>query len=80
MQSAVVVKGHLVGPTAVELEEAVPGATGEVEVIVRLSPAQESQAAETIFQFLRRLPAGTRTKADIDRQLEEERNSWDRRP
>jgi hypothetical protein len=79
MQNAVVVKGHIVGPTAVELDEPVPGATGEVEVIVRLTPTDENQARETIFQFLRGLPPGARTKDDIDRQLQEERDSWEGR-
>ena len=49
--------------------------SGEVEVILRL-PTQEGNG-EGLAAFLRGLPAGTRTKDDIDRQLREERESWD---
>ena len=31
---------------------------------------------ETIFDFLRRIPCGTPTRENIDRQIREERDSW----
>ena len=31
---------------------------------------------ESIFEFIATLPAGTRSKEDIDNQLKEERASW----
>ncbi len=75
MTKAVVVKGQLVGPSTVELDEPVDEPAGEVEVILRI-PTQEGNV-EGLAAFLRGLPAGTRTKDDIDRQLREERESWD---
>jgi hypothetical protein len=74
MTRAVVVKGHLVGPRTVQLDEPVHQPTCEVEVILRV-PA-EAPTTEGLAAFLRSLPAGTRTKADIDQQLRDERDSW----
>jgi hypothetical protein len=51
MQNAIVIKGRLVGPQSVELDE-------------------------PVFDFLRRLPAGTRGREDIDHQIREEREAW----
>jgi len=41
-------------------------------------PAQ-GEPHETLGDFLRRLPAGSRTKDEIDTQLKEERDSWGER-
>lgn len=76
MQRAIVVKGRLVNPTTIKLEEPVSEMTEEVEVILRPSPQGQTDKGETVIEFLRRLPAGTRTKEDIDRQIREERDSW----
>ena len=74
MTRAVVVKGHLVGPSTVQLDEPVHEPTSEVEVILRVPT--EGRSKEGLADFLRGLPAGTRTKSDIDQQLREERESW----
>ena len=81
MQRALVVKGRLTGPTTVELDEPVTEAPTDVEVILHVSNDHVSDngpgpVGETLFEFLHRLPPGTRTKEDIDRQLREERDSW----
>ena len=49
---------------------------GDVEVVVRAVAPRTMDAGQTIFDFVRSLPLGTRTKADIDRQLTEEREAW----
>jgi hypothetical protein len=72
---AVVVKGHLVGPSTVQFDEPVHEPASDVEVILRVPV--EGHAKEGLAAFLRSLPAVTRTKGDIDRQLREERESWD---
>jgi hypothetical protein len=43
--------------------------------------AANDQAApqESIFDFVARLPAGTRSKEDIDTQIKDERASWGER-
>lgn len=76
MQRAVVVKGRMLDPTTVELAEAVSDVTGEVEVILRALGAASAEAEESVFAFLRRIPSGRRTKAEIDEQMREERASW----
>ncbi len=79
MVRAVVVKGHLVGSRRVDLDEAVDVDSGEVEVIVRMVVEPTKNAADdgSVTAFLRSLPPGTRSKADIDQQIREERDSWD---
>jgi hypothetical protein len=82
--TTIIVKGRLVSPTRVELLEPVTDALGDVEVVVRQdSDRDEPQAldrnARELVEFLKSLPPGTRPKEDIDRQIEEERSSWDHR-
>jgi len=74
MQKTLVVRGRLTGPRSVELNEPVTGMTSEVEVLLR--PAPSVNQIERLSQFLRRLPPGTRTKDDIDQQVQNERASW----
>ncbi len=76
MQKVIVVKGRLINPTTIKLDEPVSESTGEVEVILRLGAREQTSKGETVFEFLRRLPSGTRTKEDFDRQIREERDSW----
>jgi hypothetical protein len=76
MQRQHIVKGRLVGPKSVELDEPVVGMTAEVEVLVRPASDASGQAGETVSDFLRRIPAGTRSKEEIDRQVHAERESW----
>ncbi len=76
MQNALIINGRMTGPTSVELDEPVPGLTGQVEVTLRAKPITNSNE-ETVFEFLRRLPPGTRSAEDVDRQMREERDSWE---
>jgi hypothetical protein len=75
MPRTVTVKGHIVDAKTVELEEPIAGATGPVEVIVRIP---DLSVLDEIAEFLQRLPPGTRSKDDIDQQIAEERDSWSR--
>jgi hypothetical protein len=80
MQSAIVIRGRLIGPTNVELDEPVSDLAADVEVIVRPRPANEHSAPNAnILDFLRQLPPGTRTREDIDAQIREEREGWNDR-
>ncbi len=76
MQNAIVVKGRLVGPQNVELDEPLTGAKGDVEVIVRMGADSGLHQIESVFDFLRRLPPGTQGREEIDRRLREERAAW----
>ncbi|HEX4056614.1 MAG TPA: hypothetical protein VHX86_20330 [Tepidisphaeraceae bacterium] len=77
MQNAIVIKGRLVGSRKVELDEPAPNTQGEVEVIVRTGNGAESNQGESIFEFLRHLPAGTRSRDEIDRQIRQEHEDWE---
>ena len=77
MVRTVVVRGHVVGATTVELEEPVPGAATDVQVILRVVDEALGRP-DRISDFLGSLPPGTRSKEGIDRQIDEDRGSWDR--
>ena len=72
MSRTVVIKGPVVGPSTVELEEPLPDRTEEVEVVARVADRPGGKLSD----YLRGLPPGTRSKEDIDRQIREERDSW----
>jgi hypothetical protein len=79
MQRSLIVKGRLIGPRSVELDEPVVGMTPEVEVLIRpaaVAADGAERAGTSIVEFLMGLPAGTRSKEDIDQQLQAERDSW----
>lgn len=76
MERAIIVRGRLNGPRRIDLDEPVDAVTSEVEVVVRSVEAKRVAAQRDIFDVIRSLPPGTRTKEDIDRQIAEERSSW----
>jgi len=78
MQNAIVTSGRMTGPRSVELDEAVAELHGEVEVILRRRGDVE-HGGQSVFEFLRQLPAGKRTRQEIDRQVEQERTAWEER-
>jgi hypothetical protein len=77
MQKLLLITGRLTGPKSVELDEAVTDMSSDVEVLVR--PATKIVPSEKVSDFLRALPAGGRSKEDIDHQMLEERDSWGNR-
>jgi len=77
MERAIVVKGRMISPTTIELDESISEVTGGVEVTLRSITPDQPGEGETVFEFLRRLPPGTRTKEDIDQQMREEREAWE---
>ncbi|HEX8523251.1 MAG TPA: hypothetical protein VF669_13420 [Tepidisphaeraceae bacterium] len=74
MQNPIIIKGRLIGPRQVELDEPVSEMTERVEVICH--PAGESGNGDTILDFLRALPPGQRQGKEIDRQVRKERDGW----
>jgi hypothetical protein len=76
MDHGVIVRGQLHG-RRIDLDEAVEARDGEVEVTVR-PVAGPRPTASDMLALLATLSAGARTKSDIDRQVAEDRTSWDR--
>ena len=75
MERGVIVRGRLHG-RRIDLDESVEELEGEVEIVVRPVEAGRANTVESVFEFIRSLSPGTRTKDDIDRQITEERNPW----
>ena len=72
MSRTVIIKGRVVGPSTIELEQPLPERTQEVEVLARVANKTNGKLSD----YLRSLPPGTRSKEDIDRQIREERDAW----
>lgn len=77
MARTVVVRGHVVGSNTVQVEAPLPPGVGDVEVVMHIGEA-EAGRPDRVGEFLERLPAGMRSKEDIDRQVDEDRGAWDR--
>ena len=76
MQRAIIVRGRLVGSRRIDLDEALEDVSGDVEVVVRSIEPTNAVPKSRLLDVIRGLPAGTRTKEDIDAQLAEERPFW----
>jgi hypothetical protein len=76
MEKGIIVRGKLSDPQHIELAEPITELRGEVEVVVRSVPPSQPQLSQDIFDFIASLPPGMRSKKDIDRQIQEERDSW----
>jgi hypothetical protein len=76
MDKAVIVRGRLTGLRHIDLDEPVTGMEGAVEVVVRPLPRQIEQGQIDVFDFIARLSPGSRTKDEIDHQIQHERESW----
>lgn len=77
MENAIVVAGRIADPTHIELEEPLTTLEGKVEVIIR-SAGGPRQDREDILDLIFALPAGRRSKQDIDSQIDTERSSWEK--
>ena len=73
MSKAIVIKARATSPRTLELEEPLPEDARDVEVHARL---REETSHGKLSDYLKSLPPGTRTKEDIDAQINEERDSW----
>lgn len=76
MEKAVIVRGTLSDPRHIELDESVTDVVGPMEVVLRQAPVANRQDAADVFDLIAALPAGARTRAEIDEQIQQERESW----
>jgi hypothetical protein len=79
MERVIAVRGKLADARHIELDEPITEIEGPVEVFIRPAPPDQQAIGESIFDVIARLPGGNRSKEDIDRQIREERESWDDR-
>ena len=75
----IVVEGLFVSPTQIELAHPVDVLEPAVEVEIRSRPEARRQAALKLLERMAAQPARGRTREDIQRQIDEERASWDDR-
>lgn len=71
-----IVRGRIHGRT-IDLERPLDGLEGEVEVTVRPITSPPETVAD-LLALLATLPAGARTKDEIDKQIAEDRTGWQR--
>jgi hypothetical protein len=76
METALILRGRLSDPRHIELDEAVAGIEGEVEVVLRAVVVPSPPDVVDVFDLISAVAPGTRTKDDIDRQLAEDRGAW----
>jgi hypothetical protein len=76
MSRSIIARGRFSDPQHIELEEPVREIRGEVEVVIRQLATPGTQ---DVFELIAGFAPGLRSKADIDRQMQEERGSWDDR-
>jgi hypothetical protein len=76
METALILRGRLSDPRHIELDEAVAGIEGEVEVVLRAVIAPGPPEVVDVFDLISAAAPGTRSKADIDHQLADERGAW----
>ena len=76
MKRNIIARGKFSDPRHIELTEPVPGIRGVVEVSIRQLPKTRTP---DVFDIITEFAPGSRTKADIDEQIHEERGSWDSR-
>jgi hypothetical protein len=74
MSRTVVMRGRITGAKTVELDQPVPAEVTNVEVVLHVHEPPGN--AQELLDFLASLPPGSRSKEDIDRQIEEDRNAW----
>lgn len=74
MLEAKVVRATMISDRRIELVEPMSGIRGPVEVTLR--PVAVAPQAPDVFDFIASLPPGKRSKAEIDRDIAEERASW----
>jgi hypothetical protein len=76
MRPSFKLRGKMSDSRHIELSEPVTGVGEEVEVVIRpLTPS----SGQDVFDIIALLAAGSGTKIDIDRQILEERVSWEDR-
>lgn len=73
MGRSIVTRGRVSDPRHIELAEPVEEIRGEVEALIRELP---KAGPEDVFDVIASLAPGSRSKADIDQQIHEERASW----
>jgi len=76
MASTRIVRGRMADSRHIELDEPIHDVKGPVEVFVRPAPVVPTNDAQDVFEFIKALPAGKRSKRDIDEQIREDRDSW----
>jgi hypothetical protein len=72
-----VMKGHRISPDTIRLDRPLPADIAAVQVVLDETPSSAASEAR-LSALLKGLPVGARTKTDIDQQIQDERDSWQR--
>jgi hypothetical protein len=75
MTETVTIPAHI-EDGSIRLDAPLPADLERVEVLGYRSSRRDGSALNDLVAFLESLPAGTRSKEDIDRQVRDDRSSW----
>lgn len=75
MEHSIVAAGRIADPRHIELDEPLHAIQGRVEIIVRPAP-KSSELRVDIMDVILAMPPGSRSKEEIDQEIEAERSSW----
>jgi hypothetical protein len=75
----IVVQGRLISPTHIELSQAVVVSDPAVEIEIRPLPQPHNASIKNLLEAMAAFPSRNRSKEDIDRQIQEERDGWEHR-
>lgn len=80
MTTAYILKGHVNPDGTVVCDEKAPLPPGPIELTLRQLTGKTATNGngKGILETLDSIPLGTRSKQDMDAQIQEERNSWDK--
>lgn len=77
MSKCIVVNGRIVGPLQIELDAPLFGVEGRVEIQLREIKQPAPQGGD-FLEMISQLPPGKLSKEQIDAELREERDGWER--
>jgi hypothetical protein len=77
--SPIVVQGRLISPTQIELAQPVVVSDPSIEIEIRPRQEQRRGALAGLLARMAARPARGRSKEEIDRQIDDERSSWEHR-
>ncbi len=76
MRKAIVVRGRVSNARHIELDEPIDSTWKKGQLVVLPEDDAATPTRTDVFELIAHLPSGSRTQADIDQQLRQDRDGW----